>query len=343
MIKFLSKASSSWLLLGLLAASAVCSLLGPEFSGHLRGAANYVLTPFGDAGMYLTTSLKKRASRIGRPAVSPDEAARLAEANEQLRRRINAVEEELVRYLRRDMTLDRLYGPIPYAQWQLIPARVVGGDALPYGKTRVVNAGSSRGVAAGAQVTTRVLSTDRSKALPEGMAAVSQLPAELANISPAALVGRIARTSAHTARCRLITDRNFRINARIRRVIDRDNPRTITVRSGDAMEATLTELNNMPIDVAAVGDGRGGMIVSDVYAYDNVREGDWLVTAGGDAFLPAEIQIGKVAAVEHDPERRGLFVSLTIVPSADLEVVRDVYIVLPVALAADQAQKGGPQ
>jgi cell shape-determining protein MreC len=332
----LGKSPKRWILTAMLIAAVVFSLSGPDFSARLRGAVSHALVPFGDAGTYLTTALKVGTGRASQPSISPTEMARVLEENQELRRRFHAVEGELARYIRRDAALDWLYGYVPYSQWKLIPARIVGSDALPYGQTRVVNAGESQGARRGARVTTRWISTDRSKALPESLMTIAELPDQLAEICGAVLVGQVTHTSAYTARCVLITDRNFRINGRIRRIIDKGKPRTITRTDGDAQEVELTEENNVPIDVTAVGDGRGGLTVSDVYAYDNVRKGDWLVTAGDESFVPTEIQIGTVTEVRAAPERKGLFVSLRIAPAVDLDALRDVYIVLPIGMAGER-------
>jgi len=381
MLRSFARPSKKLLLACLLTAAAVSSLLGPDVSGWLRSATGFVITPFGDAGMYLATSLNRKVGTFGRRAVSSVEADRLAEENARLRRRLGAIEGELARQLRRQAAVDHLYGPIPYAQWRLIPARVVAADALDYGKVRLVNAGSRQGVAGGALVTSRQLITDRSKALPDGLAAVAELPRDqsdntaegeaggrggsasgglpknldgngavpggaragergrafagrlpknLDEVAGAVLVGRITRTGAHTARLRLVSDRHFLINAMIRRVINPASPRTITLTGRDAQEVTLTERNNAPINVVAVGDGALGLTVTGVYALDNVQPGDVLVTSGADGLLPAEVRIGTVTEVTDDPERRELFVNLKVAAAADLAAVRDVYVVVPV-------------
>jgi len=220
-----------------------------------------------------------------------------------------------------------LYGAIPYAQWELIPAVVVGRESLPYGRTRLLNAGLSQGAAVGAGVTTRRLLTDRSK----------RLPRNVATISATALVGRVIDAGRFTARLQTVTDPGFEVAAKIRRVIDPANPRKITVTAGGAGEQVLTPANNVRIPVQARGDGRGKMLVRDVNAYHNIRPGDLLVAAGDDAFLPVQARIGKVVEVIDDPRRRGLFVSLRVAPSADLAALREVYIVVPAtAFKADR-------
>jgi len=317
-------------LAGMLAFSVLTSLMGPRASGPLREAAQYILTPFGDAGMHVAVSFNSRLDELGRRSISQDEVTQLIEENERLQRKASALAVEIRRMLQQRKSEDHLYGPVPYAQWRLVPARVVAVDALPYQPALTVNAGNNQGVGRGALVTKRRLITDRSKSLPELLPAIAELPVPLGETSGAVLVGRIVGTGAHTATLRLVIDNGFRIGARIRRVIDPVSPRTITLTTGEAKETLLTDQNNAPIDVVAAGDGRGRLIVKDVYAYDNVRVGDVLVTSGGEGLLPAEIHIGTVDEVSDDPERKGLFVHLVVSPAADTMTLRDVYIVVPV-------------
>ena len=177
------------MLAGLLAAAGGCSLLGPGFSAWLRGLVGPVLAPLGEGGMYLTTTIERRTERLGQRAVSPGEAQRLMESNAELERRLTAAEGEWARLLAQQQQMQRLYGVIPYGQWELIPARVVAVDSLPYGQTRLLNVGRSRGAAPGESVTTRRLLTDRSKRLPAGVAA----------IAASALAGRIVEAGPFTA------------------------------------------------------------------------------------------------------------------------------------------------
>jgi cell shape-determining protein MreC len=333
--------SGRLLLACLLGASMLCSLLGRGVSHRVRSAVAVVLTPFGDAGMYLATSFDRDVEGLARRSVSAGEATRLADDNERLRRKLDSLSNELADLIARDAAMDRLYGPIPYAQWRLIPATVVAADALPYGRMRTLNAGSALGVAAGSLVTTRSLITDRSKAMPEGFAAVSPLPESLDGVSEAVLVGRISRTGAHTAGLRLVSDRDFAVGARIRRVLDPARPRKFTRTGPDARETDLTEQNNAPVDAAAAGDGAGGMTIAGVYAMENVQPGDVVVTSGSDGLLPAEVRIGKVVEVTDDPERKGLFVNLKVRPESDAATLREVYIVVPGGTGPGGAGPGG--
>jgi len=318
------------LLAVLLAASAVLALLGPGPSGWLRGVAQVVLAPLGDGGMYLTTAFESHASESAMRPISPAEAKRYQEEIRRLGGQVHGVTQEYLRAKRRleDVQGIRgLYGPIRDLPCELIPARVVGADSLPYGSTREINAGGADGAGPGAMVTTRKLITDRSKALlPAKLRAITAVQ-RLHTVAGSVLVGQLVATGRFTARLQLVTDRGFEMPARIRRIIDPADPRTI--KTATASEK-LTKRNNTPIDITVRGDGAGGLVVREVKADHNIRPGDWLVTNGGDDFLPVEVRIGTVVKVVDHSERPNWHVTVHAAPAVDLSAVRNVYIVLPV-------------
>jgi len=312
--------SSRWLVVILMGLSVLSILLGPSFAARGRRILHVALAPLGDGGAFLATTFQSYVKRISSEDISAAEARNLKKRNEELLRRLNAIEYNREYWRRQVAAIQNIRGRfdrIRDVPCELIPARVLGREPLPYGATLPLKTRGSAGARTGAAVTTRRLLTDRSKALPPN----------LATISGAALVGRLVDSWAFGARVRLITDRGFRIRARIRRIINPDKPRLITVVGPAASVETLTVSNNAAIDVDAVGDGGDFLIVRNVKAYDNVLAGDLLVTAPDAAFLPVEIGIGQVVEVRKDP--RHPFVSLRVRPHADLDAVRDVYIVVP--------------
>ncbi len=311
--------SRRWFVAALLLTAGVVALMGSSFSARLRGVASTVMAPFGDGGMYLATKIESHRKKLGQRAISPTQARRLQLANEELRGQLNVAESQLQQFIRRAREADSLFGRVPYGQWRSIDALIVGRDALSYGKMRSVNAGKMRGVAGGVPVTTRKLLTDRSKALPQGLAVVSA----------SAVVGRIVTAGEYTATLQLLTDKDFSLSAKIRRIIDPSNPRTITSSGETTIARPITAADGL-IDVHASGDGVSSMIIADVSEYDSVRVGDWLETSD-DGNLPAGIRVGTVSEVTEDPQRVGLFVRLKIAPFADLETLREVYIVIPAA------------
>ena len=312
--------SSRWLVVILMGLSVLSILWGPTFAARGRRILHAAMAPLGDGGTYLATTFQSYLERISSEDISAAEARSVKKNNKELLRRLNAIEYNRQYWRRQVAVIQNIrerFGAIRDLPCELIPARVLGREPLPYGATLPLKTRGSTGARTGAAVTTRHLLTDRSKALPPN----------LATISGAALVGRLVDSWAFGARVQLITDRGFRIRARIRRIINPAKPRLITVVTEAASVETLSPSNNIAIDVEAAGDGGGFIIVKNVNAYDNVLAGDLLVTAPDAVFLPVEMGIGQVVEVRKDP--RHPFVSLRVRPHADLVAVREVYIVVP--------------
>jgi len=323
--------SKKQLLILLLIASSAFVLLGSEASQRLRRVVHPVLAPLGDGGMYLATLVKLQVRRITAKGLTGAEADELRRRNEEFRGRLIAVEGEHARLLRQrhemDSLFERSFSGFPC---KLLPARVVGYESLPYGHSRVVNAGSRRGVVPGALVTTRRMLTDRSKSLPP----------PLAVISSTAVVGRLTDAGPFTARLQLLTDPGFTIVANIYRTLNPRDSRWITsYTEAGAIEQRLSEGNNSLIEVVARGDGTGLMVIKQVEEYHNVLPGDWLLSSGKEAFLPALVRIGKVVEVTRPTKHPG-FVTLKVKPHADLESLREVYIIYPLGKPKDDSDRG---
>jgi len=313
-----------------LAASAVLTLLGRTASRPLRHAADLLLAPVGAAPMYAATALKglgrdERTARAGE-----EQVRRLRQENRYLSYLAGHWKYQHQLQKRRAQELANfhaLYRPTSDLPCELVPARVVGTGGLPYTRSRILHTPSRDDIIPGEPVATRLLLTDLSKALP------CQPEHLFAVVTGSALVGRIVSAGAYTARLQLLSDRDFQMAGRIRRVIDPSRPRMVTVTEGAAAEVTLTPENNRQIEVIARGDGADGLIVEHVKAYHNVRPGDLLVTSGDDRVLPTEINVGQVTEVRpeaKEPHR----VTLRVRPHADLGTLRDVFIVVPLGDAA---------
>lgn len=304
----------------LLLAAAACTFAGPGVAGWLRHRVSYVLAPLGDGAMYLASSARHHADQVGTRAISPQQAAQLMEEIETLRGQLVAMQFERARLQQQLLDIQdirqQLYSPTRDIPYELIPAHVVGADSLAYGRTRLIDVGSSRGLRTGDPVTTMRLAVDRANALPPNLAAVSA----------SAMVGRIDRTSAFTARLVLLTDRAFRAQALIIR--DPGNARTILQTEGQAIEAPLTAENNYPIPCEIRGQGQDQLLIENVKALHNVKAGDWVVTSDSSQ-PPLTIRIGQVSEVVPQPAHRGLFVNVLVRPHADLRALRDVYVILP--------------
>lgn len=305
----------------LLVVAGLLVAVGQRPSAWLRAATGWMFAPFADVGMGLATSFEAHVAGMDAGRMSPTEVSQVLEQNRQLRLVVDRLEGELAERDRREMARDRVYGRLRDFPCRLIAARVVAGDSLPYGSTRLTNAGRSEGVEDGARVTTRRLLTDRSKALPPG----------LATIHSVALVGRITESGALTARLQLVTDRGFSLRANVRRKFDGSKRREIRIEVGGKprlvdMTEELARTRLVPVQIC--GDGKGGIIAENVKAYHTVEKGDLVETRRDDAFLPAAVWIGEVEKVELNAGN-ALFVTLHIRPHADLDALREVFIVDP--------------
>lgn len=310
-----------WVLTVMLALSILMSVAGQGIARPAREMFQYVMIAPTDIGMYLATTFRRAFGDEGGQGLSAEQA-------EAINLRQQLLENE-VAYLRgrladseqqvRDLAnFQEVFAPAKDVRCTLIPARVVSGESLPYGDSRTVGAGERQGVRPGDRVTTRRLVTDRAKA----MGKFNVLGAN-------ALVGRLGDTGAFTARLILVTDREFSIQAIVRR--DLANARMIP---GPTKEVPLTHLNNPDIICTAVGDGWSGMVVRGISADERVQVGDSLVTSIPDTVFPNMVPIGTIVEVRDDPQQAG-FQELIIAPEADLAALRRVYIVYPLWQAGE--------
>ncbi|HOD80532.1 MAG: rod shape-determining protein MreC [Planctomycetes bacterium ADurb.Bin126] len=328
-MKFPAKWSRQKTLVILIALSVLSSLLGNGLADRLREAVHPFFAPFGDAGMYLATAFRDHIRSFSGPSLTPVEAQRLIETNRELEGRLLAIEDALADRLQREREMrqiaSQLFGPVQDLPCELIPGRVVANDSLPYGRRVMVNVGRAWGAEPGVSATTVRVLTDRSKALPENLATISQ----------SALVGRVVETGAFTARLQLVSDQGYRVAGRIRRLIQPGRRRKVTIvvrDGGGGGEYDLTPAleRQFPVLVQARGDGADGLVVENVSALHGVCAGDYLVSSGDDPFLPAEVRIGEVVEVKADPKHQN-FQTLYVKPHADLSSLREVYIVVPKA------------
>lgn len=331
-MKYLPRLNKRRTLAILMVAALAASLLGRHAADVLRMPAHYVLAPLGDLGMSAASAFKSRLADRAVGTISEQEARRLQREVDDLHHKVIALARFGYYWKKRCREIQNLrkpYGPIPET-CELIPARVVLGEALPYGRWKTVNVGRARGAGEGMHVV-EVL-TDRSKALPQGLPTITA--------SGSTLIGRIEVAGKLIARIQLVTDRGFRTPANIWRTIDPANPRRITVRTeAGAREQLLTRANNDPIEVEARGNGDNELKVADVPKDHKVRPGDRLWSTPDNRILPVQLIIGKVVRVERS-QKNPAFVDVYVKPAADLAALRDVYIVRPLASTLP-ARSGG--
>ncbi len=300
-------------------AAALTSFLGPEVGGRLRSLVHWAFVPAGDLSgtMYLATSIERQTVPVER--LSADQSRRLQAENAELHRRINTLEDEVCtarRVFRNGKRVfSQLFGPSDDTPVRLISARVVAGDSLPYGWTRLVNVGQKLGSRKGMWVTNRRLVTNRSKRLPENLAV----------LSGTALAGRICETGAFTARLQLVTDKGFAIRAQVKRIINPRNPRRVQI---GARMVRLRQYRNPPVEVFTRGDGTQWLIAGEVNKVHNIQPGDILQTRPEIGSLPVAVDIGKVVKVSDDSKHPGRS-TLWIKPAVNLPALREVFIVIP--------------
>ncbi|MGA2265093.1 MAG: rod shape-determining protein MreC [Phycisphaerae bacterium] len=302
-------------LAALIALSVVTTVLGHPAASRLQNLLSPLLAPFRDVGMYLTVTMRQNMEAAGAKGLTLQEQEKLHNELDTLRGYTAYWKHEAEKTQEQLDALQKFqksYSPVKDLPCELIPARVVGEASLPYTQERSLNVGQD----GGAQPGEWVLVTDRSKALPSGLAVVSA----------SALVGRVTGAGAFSAQVQLVTDHHFKTAARIRRIPDPGHPREIRLTAeGNARIEILNEKNNRPIDVQAAGDGAGGLTIADVWRYDNVQPGDLVVTAE-DKFLPLEVRIGRVQEVRPDPMHPDRVI-IAVRPEADLSTLRNVFVV----------------
>jgi len=315
------KLNTGSLLIILLLLSAVSCALPQQFSNYLRSRLDLILSPLADGGTYMTTTVRSRSQDLELRATAPVVPQSQVDAKDQEISYLHSVLVMQRDYYERQLAELRdakgFYGEYHDFPCELIPGRVVAADALPYEQGRTIRADK---LSNGAFVTTRELITNRSK----------ELPRDLSVLTSTGLVGQIASAGEFTARMRLLTDSNFKINCQIWR--DPAVERKVLVKTpGGEQALPLTAANNSFIEARAKGDGKKGLVIDDVMDSYNVREGDWLVTRGSSLEMPGHVRIAQVKKVtvnRNNPLMRIVYAE----PYVDLDTLRDVYIVLPLTV-----------
>ncbi len=322
---FRSKITRRNVLAAAMLLSVALALVPHALTERLRDVTHLALAPFADGSMYVETTLRARLQALGGRGLSPREADALRSRVEELELVVQRLQtrSERSRDIARTATNFRYnYGPLEDLKCELIPARVVALESLPYGQMRVLNPGQSARLLAGAPVTTRQIVHDCSKALPK----------RLAVVNAAYFLGTLTEeTRSFTARLRLVTDREFRLRARVRRRIDAQHSRLVRDLSGDAAELMLTPENNRPIDAWGQGDGVARLVLPKVSALHEIRPGDYVYAYPDGAFAEIELYIGTVERVEPDHQDRR-YVTVIVAPAADMSTLRDVFILHPLTL-----------
>lgn len=134
-------------------------------------------------------------------------------------------------------------------------------------------------------------------------------------IDSAGLLGQVVETSALASRVLLITDASHSVPVRV-------------LRNG--------------VRAIAAGDGGNGLVLENIPATLDIREGDRLVTSGLGGRFPPGYPVGVVQTVVTEPGE--MFASAAVRPSAALDRTRQVLVVRapqsrpPAAVADDSGQ-----
>jgi len=298
--------------------------------------AIYALAPVGDFVTAATSAFKSAVADRAEPAISAGELRELRRQLEQARGQAAARAIGERKWMERCYEIQRtrshVYGRNQTAltMCELIPARVIFGETLPYGHSRAVSKGTIHGAEPGMRVVK--VFTDRSKAFaPDSEMSVitGTTPISAKQVPGSVLVGWIEASGRFVARVRLVTDKRFKMEAGVWRCVDPRKPRRALLRSRDGLiEQVLTKHNNELITVQLSGDGEKGLVTSKIPKHHNVREGDWLWTLKLTPKQPVPLRIGRVTRVE-PAEDTPNFVVLHAAPAADLGALRELFIVRP--------------
>lgn len=194
------------------------------------------------------------------------------------------------------------------ARGQLIPAKVVGEDVLPWRSSRWVNAGSLQGIRPGSAVTTNHLEIvgDDENAHQSGLAV----------LLGETLVGVVGQqVGTHTSRVTLLSD--ISVERRVR--IGHMTPERMHVVDGyfwlKGRGGALMEVGN--VDRRLVREG-------------GIEVGDFVLSDPADPMLPAAMVIGKVKSIRTD-RANPLLNILTIESSVNQKSLRRVFVYSPTA------------
>jgi len=318
----LRKPTKRMVLAGLVILSAALAVLPSKYSRVPCRALGPFLVLLGEPGVHVGGLLRDRAEEL----VGGSDPGRDAELTAFL----TAVKAQIEDQQRRIERLQNWRSRLDARDFpcRLIPAGVVGAEALPLHDRRLLDAGATSGVASGDLVTTRRLLHRMSVALPEHLTVLGR------NY----VVGRIIEPAAYTATLQLVTDPEFKVAGNLWRIVAPGERRSLYVDSpeGGRVRAEFAHDGRPgpypvgpPIPVFAHGDGRG-IVLEQVIAQHGVRPGDILTTRQSPKLLLAHgAPIGRVTHTRRDPKHAHCL-TVFVEPLANLENLREVYVVMPI-------------
>lgn len=296
----------AWLVL----LSAAALLLPARWTQPLNNLTQ-VLAPLEDA--LHTAGLRLRLAwdtlRAGPAAVLPADLEN-AEKRRLIHRLIALAEENrLLKEQNRELTGLRHAG-LPQ-RGRLIPARVVRHDAAPWSDALLIDQGHATRLAnVGDFVTSRLFSEITINAGQQ-----DGLRSGMAILAGEVLIGRLERVGPYTAVVLPVWDPRSRMRVRIGRLTP----------AGDFRPA--------PGEFLLVGKGRGHMLIDEIdhrLLFDDppaIAPGDYVITPGDDAHLPAALTIGRITRTERHPDSPLLFGRAWVEAAVHPLAIHRVYIV----------------
>lgn len=193
----------------------------------------------------------------------------LQDQNDVLRRQNQALYE----YRAEAMRLQKLitFRNVNLETYDLIPARVIARSPSTWYKFIIIDRGTAEGIRR-----------------------------NMAVISPAGLVGRVASTGQHTAQVNLLTDREMAVG-----VISQDSRDTRGIVEGMG-DDNLLRMANIPY-------------------YSEIRVGEKAVTSGLSQIYPPGVLIGTIEAI--NDEAGGLLKSAVVKPAVHFDQLEEVYLI----------------
>jgi len=301
-----------------LAALSLAALLAPSsWTGRLISLVQ-VVVPFQSA-----TNVAVDAT-VGSPDETDSGAPVDAAAYTELQREKEALEHQVAALFTR---VDELRGEVDLLTatrlWEvdgqrigtrgrLIPASVITGDLLSWRSSRLVSAGSLRGVRHGDAVTSRFFSIDRgeSEGVRDGMAILLK----------ETLVGMVEQVGTHTSRVKLLTDPSVQMKVRIGR---------FTPDGFAPLESYFW----------LTGAGEGRMRIADAKRREVeagvIQVGDSVLSDPMSGVLPSAMVIGRIISIEPDHDNPLLSI-LTIEPAVMGSELHRVFVFDPEAEKAAQ-------
>jgi rod shape-determining protein MreC len=189
----------------------------------------------------------------------------LASENRKLRARLNQIDEVTLQNQR----LRKLLAFVDDLDLAALPAQVIGEDVTPWARTIVIDKGSRSGLRQGLPV-----------------------------VASDGVVGRVIKTSSHSARVLLITDPSSAVAA----LIQNTRSRGILRGHGDRLSVEYIEHEA------------------------TIQPGDLLVTSGMGGIFPKGLPLARVVSTSQD--YFDLFQRIEAVPTADFSRLEEVLVVL---------------